>query len=148
MYPENKSPMRKNAGLPDTGSVTDPSLRLFLDRIRQRFTEMENKLAYYESDEFIQTMASAILHSQAFQTQLKQVINNTIIENENNIGGSGNKNRGSLNIYIDYSLSALIGVRNNGTSATLFANAPADEEKVGVLGGSGGSVHWLETDEC
>lgn len=148
MYPENKSPMRKNAGLPDTGSVTDPSLRLFLDRIRQRFTEMENKLAYYESDEFIQTMASAILHSQAFQTQLKQVINNTIIENENNIGGSGNKNRGSLNIYIDSSLSALIGVRNNGTSATLFANAPADEEKVGVLGGSGGSVHWLETDKC
>lgn len=148
MYPENKSPMRKSAGLPDTGSVTDPSLRLFLDRIRQRFTEMENKLAYYESDEFIQMMASAILHSQTFQTQLKQVINNTTIENENNIGGSGNKNRGSLNIYIDSSLSALIGVRNNGTSATLFANAPAGEEKVGVLGGSGGSVHWLETDEC
>ena len=101
MYPENKSQMRKTAGLPDTGSISDPSLRLFLDRIRQRFTEMENKLAYYESDAFI-----------------------------------------------DSSLSALIGVRNNGTSATLFANAPADEEKVGVLGGSGGSVHWLETDEC
>ena len=148
MYPGNKSQMRKNAGLPDTGSVSDPSLRLFLDRIRQRFTEMENKLAYYESDEFIQTMTSAILNSQAFQTQIKQVINNTTIENENNVSGSGNKNRGSLNIYIDSSLSALIGVRNNGTSATLFANAPADEEKVGVLGGSGGSVHWLETDEC
>ena len=148
MYPENKSQMRKNAGLPDTGSVSDPSLRLFLDRIRQRFTEMENKLAYYESDAFIQKMVSAILNSQNFQTQLKQVINNTTIENENNVGGSGNKNRGSLNIYIASSLSALIGVRNNGTSATLFANAPADEEKVGVLGGSGGSVHWLETDEC
>lgn len=144
MYPENKSSMRKTAGLPDTGSISDPNLRLFLDRIRQRFAEMETRLAYYESDEFIQDFASKIISSQSFQTLVNNAADNAVNETYNNAAGG----RSKFTIYVSSSLSALIGVHNNGTSATLYAHAPSKKGVTGVLGGSEGSVHWLETDEC